>query len=128
MLMMPQEITGEKDMERYIELPLGRMNGVDLVLQKVTVCPDTFQKLFCLSPNQDNQLLRWRKGLNYEGIKISKLVNVYGKLHRCRTPMDEFWPIIPLDGLHYPGEGDTSVSKKETLDWKESTGVVERNC
>jgi hypothetical protein len=63
MLMMPYDRTGAKDQERYIELPIGRMNGVDLVLQKITVCPDTFQKLFCLSPNQDQQLLQWRKGL-----------------------------------------------------------------
>lgn len=104
MLMMPDDLGGDRDLERYIEVPVGRMNGVELVVQKITVCPDTFQKMFCLSPNQDLQLLRWRKGVMAEKIDINNLIDVTGKLHRCRTPIQKSWPMCSLDKLSYPGK------------------------
>jgi hypothetical protein len=95
--------TKENDLERYIQVPLGVMNEVDLVQQTVTVCPDTFQKLFCLSPSQDLQLLKWRKGLNHDGIDLRYLKDVMGMIHRCRVPLDQFVPKEILQDLKYPG-------------------------
>jgi hypothetical protein len=84
MTMMPQEPDGSRDMERYLDLPVGTMNRATLVLQRIIVCPDTFRKLFCISEAHDLQLLRWRKlpSLTRQGLWFDE--ETVQKVHRCR--------------------------------------------
>ena len=82
--MMPQEPDGSRDMERYLDLPVGSMNRATLVLQRIVVCADTFCKLFCISEAHDLQLLRWRKlpPLTGQGLWFDE--ETVQKVHRCR--------------------------------------------
>ncbi|MGL6292098.1 MAG: hypothetical protein ACRC2P_01490 [Eubacterium aggregans] len=85
MTMMPEEADGSLDNERYVQLPIGSMNGVTLVMQKITICRDTFRKLFCLSIAEEGQLLRWSKG--FTGSRKGRWCNddTMLKVHRCRV-------------------------------------------
>jgi hypothetical protein len=137
MTMMPQEPDGSRDNERYLQLPIGSINGAWLALQKITVCPDTFRKIFCLSLAEEKQLLRWSKAAKGLGLGVWNNQATMLRVHRCKAPLCDI--LGGQRGACLLGKKRTGIRKKiqrpkvsgEDLFWSnlekiERIGVVQR--